>query len=43
VNASSDVNGTAIYNLRGQRVQSMSQPGLYIIKQGNTSRKVIVK
>ena len=43
VNASSNVNGTAIYNLRGQRVQSMSQPGLYIIKQGNTSRKVIVK
>lgn len=33
----------AIYNLRGQRVQNMNQPGLYIIKQGGSSRKIIVK
>lgn len=34
---------TAIYNLRGQRVSSMAQPGVYIIKTATSTRKVLVK
>ncbi len=34
---------TIYYNLRGQRVQHISRPGLYIIQQGGKTRKVVVK
>ena len=33
----------AYFNLRGQRVQHMDRPGLYIIQQGGKTRKVVVK
>lgn len=41
--AQQPVEGTAIYDVRGQRVAGMQRPGLYIVKSGNTVRKVVVK
>lgn len=32
-----------IYNTMGQRLNSMSAPGLYIVRQGNKVKKVLVK
>jgi hypothetical protein len=32
-----------IFDLRGQRVSSMQHPGLYIVKMGGKTRKVLVK
>ena len=32
-----------LYNLKGQPVSRLSQPGLYIVRQGNQVRKIIVK
>ena len=34
---------TQLYNLRGQQVSSLSRPGLYIVRDGNSVRKIIVK
>ena len=34
---------TEIYNLRGQRVNSMNMPGIYVVKKGNTVQKLIKK
>ncbi len=35
--------GVQIFNMRGQRVTSMQRPGLYIVKNGSKTRKVMVK
>lgn len=34
---------TQIYDLNGQCIQHISRPGIYIIRQGHTTRKVVVK
>ena len=35
--------GLSIYTLDGRRVENMSQPGIYIIRQGQEKRKVFIK
>jgi len=33
----------SIYTLDGRQVSAFSKPGLYIVKQGNKKKKVLVK
>lgn len=35
--------GKSVYNANGMRVDAMSQPGLYIVREGNTTRKIVKK
>lgn len=42
--ADTDVNAPVeIYNLAGVRLGSMGAPGIYVVRQGNTVRKVVVR
>lgn len=34
---------TAVYDLRGQRVSGMLRPGIYVVRQGNKTRKVVIR
>lgn len=34
---------TSVYDLRGRRVSGQLRPGVYVVRQGNTSRKVVIK
>ncbi len=43
VSIASDNNVTAIYDLRGRRVSGQLTPGIYVVRQGNKARKVVIK
>ena len=38
---SSDASSYIIYNVSGKQVSSMDAPGVYVIKRGDTVRKVV--
>lgn len=38
-----DASTTVIYNLNGQKVAGQPDPGIYVVKEGNSTRKVIIR